>query len=168
MFTSTNNRNHWFTNLDQVISVDIAYTDISKTFDTVSHKKLQDVLKSYGILNVLNWMQTFICYRKQCVSVNNVLPSYLPISSGVLQGSVLGPILLIVYVNNLIKFCHPQHSNSGIYLYASGFQPFLYGGTLFSYSNFCDTPIILVNNKKVFTENLSMISQFSSQNHDDL
>ena len=57
--------NHWFTNLDQGINVDIVYTDISKAFDTVSHKKLLDVLKSHGILNnVLNWIQTFICNRK--------------------------------------------------------------------------------------------------------
>ena len=49
-----------------------------------------------------------------------------------------------------------------------GFQPFLYGCTLFSYSNFRGTLITLVNNKKVFTENLSMISQFSSQNHCEL
>ena len=45
---------------------------------------------------------------------------------------------------------------------------FLYGDTLFSYLNFCGTPIILVNNKKVFTENLSMISLFLSQNHSNL
>ena len=50
----------------------------------------------------------------------------------------------------------------------SGFQPFLYGGILFSYLNFRSTPIILVNNKTVFTENLSMISQLSFQYHSDL
>ena len=117
--------NHWFTSLDQGINVDIVYTDISKAFDTVSHKKLQDVIKSYGILNdVLNWIQTFICNRKQCVCVNNVLSSYLPISSGIPQGSVLGPILFIVYINHLIKFCLPHHSNSGIYLYADDTKVF--------------------------------------------
>ena len=47
-------------------------------------------------------------------------------------------------------------------------QPFLHGGTLLSYLNFRDTPTILVNNKKIFTENLSMISQLSFQNHGDL
>ena len=47
----------------------------------------------------------------------------------------------------------------------SGSQPFLNGSTLLSYLIFCDTPIILFNNKKVFISNLSMISQFSSQNH---
>ena len=117
--------NHWFTNLDLGVNVDIVHTDISKVFDTVSHKKLLDVLKSYGILNnVLKWIQTFICNRKQCVCVNNVLSSYLPISSGVPQGSVLGPILFIVYINHLIKFCHPHHSNSGIYLYADDIKVF--------------------------------------------
>ena len=45
------------------------------------------------------------------------------------------------------------------------FPPFLYGGRLLSYLNFCGTPIILVNDKKVFTEDLSMISQLSFQNH---
>ena len=52
--------------------------------------------------------------------------------------------------------------------YNSSSQPFLYGGTLLSYLNFRGTPIILINNNKIFTENLSMISQFSSQNHGDL
>ena len=54
-------------------------------------------------------------------------------------------------------------TDTGSIVYCSGSQPFLYGGTLLSYLNFRGTSIILVNNKKVFTYNLSMISQFSSQ-----
>ena len=76
--------------------------------------------------------------------------------------------LMIYFISIFIILICRKATEAHIYIYGSDSQPFLYGDTLLSYLNFHGTPIILVNNKKVFTENLSMISQLSFQNHDDL
>ena len=80
--------NHWFTSFDDCKSIHVAYTDIAKAFDTVSHPKLLFVLSSLGVSGkVLRWIKCFISDRVQCVCVNNLFSSYLPVLSGVLQGS---------------------------------------------------------------------------------
>ena len=68
-----------------------------------------------------------------------------------------------IYFSWQLSFIAWKHKKKGLKpSLKQWFPTFLYGGTLFSYLNFRGTPIILVNNKKVLTENLSMISQFSS------
>ena len=100
------------------INIDIVYTDIFKGFDTVSHHKLLAVLESYGIVNkTLNWIHAFISDRTQCVCINNAFSLFLLVTS-VSQGSVLGPLLFIIFINNMSIFCHPKHPLSGMLLYA--------------------------------------------------
>lgn len=80
------------------------YIDLSKAFDTISHSVLIDTLPQYGISgNALNWLSDYLFSRSQQVSFQGTLSSAQPIYCGVPQGSILGPLLFIVYFNNSIN-----------------------------------------------------------------
>ena len=86
-------------------------------------------MQSYGIRNnVLNWITAFINGRSQSVCVNNVLSSFLSVTSGVPQGSVLGPILFIIYINNLNDCCL-ANTGCNMYLYADDAKIFGHNST---------------------------------------
>ena len=94
--------------------VDAIYLDFSKAFDTVPHKRLMSKLESYGITgSIKRWIQSFLTGRTQTVMVNNEESAAAPVISGIPQGSVLGPLLFVIYINDL-----PETVSSNVYLFA--------------------------------------------------
>ena len=78
---------------------DLILLDLSKAFDKVAHEKLLLKLQQYGIRgDTLKWIKDFLDNRKHSVVINGINSDKVPVSSGVRQGSVLGPILFIAYI----------------------------------------------------------------------
>ena len=93
---------------------DLILLDFSKAFDKVAHEKLLLKLHFYGIRgNILNWIKDFLDNRTQSVILNGTNSDDIAVSSGVPQGSVLGPILFLAYINDL-----PEQVRSRVRLFA--------------------------------------------------
>lgn len=104
----------WTHILDSGDLIDIVYTDFQKAFDTVPHRRLLQKIKSYGISgNLLSWIDSFLSGRKQRVRIRGNTSTWNDVKSGVPQGSVLGPILFIIYINDIV-----ENLKSDVYLYA--------------------------------------------------
>ena len=98
--------------LDHIINsplqTDVIYFDISKAFDTASRSILLNKLWSIGIIGLLwTWFKCYLTNHYQRVAINNCFFDLLPVISGVPQGSILGRLLFLVYINDMPEYiCH--------------------------------------------------------------
>ena len=92
----------WSLALNNKISLDIIYIDYSRAFDSVVHDKLLYKLQCYGIHHdLLSWFSAFLADRKQCVVLDGFKSGFSHVRSGIAQGSCLGPLFFILYINDI-------------------------------------------------------------------
>ena len=112
----------WTEILDQGGTLDVIYCDFMKAFDKVPHRRLIHKIEKYGITgNILGWTKAFLSGRTQCVVLNEVKSKIARVTSGIPQGSVLGPILFVIYINDMPEVVD---KDSIVYLFADDTKVF--------------------------------------------
>ena len=104
----------WTEILDEGGTIDAIYMDFMKAFDKVPHRRLVRKMERYGLSGkIIEWVRDFLNQRKQRVSVNGNSSTDHNVTSGIPQGSVLGPILFVIYINDM-----PDCVDATAYLFA--------------------------------------------------
>ena len=105
---------HWTDILDNHGALDAIYLDFAKAFDKVPHERLLLKVENHGIKgNALKWIRDFLSNRQQRVVINGTHSVWAPVTSGIPQGSVLGPLLFVIFVNDM-----PDVVKSFLYMFA--------------------------------------------------
>ena len=116
-FTQTNLHKlleNFYSDIESGKSIGMLALDLRKAFDTVNHKILLDKLKHYGISEIcLNWFRSYLEDRTQMARINGSVSDPLIITTGVPQGSILGPLLFTIYMKDLPKCL--QHCKTNMY-----------------------------------------------------
>lgn len=88
--------------MDEGLLTGAVFIDLRKAFNSVDHDLLIKKLESYGFKNnELNWFKSYLSDRKQVVSVGKEISDYCPIMSRAPQGSILGPLSFVLFINYL-------------------------------------------------------------------
>ena len=96
----------WYNALDKSDKVDVVLIDFSKAFDVVPHSLLLNKLISLGVCSqTVKWLLEFLSDRHQVVDINGARSTSADVTSGINQGSVVGPVLLVLYINDLPFAC---------------------------------------------------------------
>ena len=111
----------WTEILENGGCIDVVYCDFMKAFDKVPHRRLIGKLQSYGIKGkILDWVAAMLFHRSQRVRVNNSFSSWQEVTSGIPQGSVIGPLLFVICINDLPEVI----KSSELFLFADDMKLF--------------------------------------------
>jgi hypothetical protein len=101
--------------LDSNVQTDVLFSDFAKAFDSVDHTILLNKLKSYGISgNMYNWFTDYLRGRTRRVVVDGATSEWSQVTSGVPQGSILGPMMFLLFINDLPDIIPPS-TLTGLY-----------------------------------------------------
>ena len=104
----------WTLALDNKVEVDVVYLDFWKAFDSVPHRRLIAILEQNGVNGkTLNWIKAFLSGRQQRVVVNGTFSTWPNVTTGIPQGSVLGPVLFTIYIKSM-----PEAVESELHMFA--------------------------------------------------